>query len=106
MTNAQAFDQAFAPAMDIEPRGEWMAIVEIDGVRLCVSKHYCAHCAYHGPSPNGADGEAWCIHKQAAFGNGDGEALCRHKEALFEAERGDAQDQYETYRDALDVGIQ
>ena len=83
MTNARAFIQAFAP-FDIEPRGEWMAIVDVGGDRRCVTTHYCAHCR-----DDGTDGEAWCVHKEAAFGDSD-----------------DAQDQYETYRDALDAGVQ
>ena len=83
MTNAQAFDQAFSP-FDIEMRGDWIAIVEDGGERLIVTLYYCSHCR-----DDGTDGEAWCRHKEAAFGDGD-----------------DAQDQYETCRDALDIGVQ
>ena len=88
---AQAIVNAYANSDPVSVNGyivqllaPGIANVTDNGVTLLVQDGYCAHCRT----------------------NGDGEALCRHKEALFEAERGDAQDQYETYRDALDVGIQ
>jgi len=87
---AQAIVNTYANSQPVSVNGyivqllaPGIANVTDNGVTLLVQDGYCAHCRT----------------------NGDGEALCRHKEALFEAEGG-AQDQYETYADALEVGIQ
>ena len=64
MTNAQAFDTAF---MRVEPRGEGFAFVTVGKVKYLVSDHYCPFCKWVGKV---GDGEPWCQHKEAAFGNG------------------------------------
>ena len=74
MTKPEQFDAAF---MAVEHLVEGIANVMDNGVTLLVQPGYCAHCR------DIEDGVPWCIHKEAAFG------------------QDDAQDQYETYREAL-----
>ena len=87
MTNEQAFDQAFRPELTVEPRGSGFALVTEGNRQQLVCEYYCPFCEFD--SDNTAATSPWCEHKEAAFGDGD-----------------DAQDQYETCRDALGVGIQ
>lgn len=71
--SAGIFDEAFRP-MTIEylDDDKKIANVTVDGVTQCVTGYYCAHCRW-GPGR----GEAWCEHKERAFG---GTALESHYE--------------------------
>ena len=101
--HASIFDAAFAPSepepMEVEYLDDDRKIANVtDGdVTLLVTGYYCAHCRW-GPGR----GEVWCRHKERAFGGG---AIAGHYRE-YAREMKDAQDQRETYRDALDVGIQ
>jgi len=82
MNPRDAFDVAYMP---VELLGDGIANVTDNGVTLLVQPHYCAHCR------DIRDGAGPCIHKHALF------------EAMYP---DDGQDQYETYRSALGVGVQ